>query len=162
MDAWIWSADLSALHLGPIRLPPTSPIRVPQAYLLITATLFVGLTSTAQNCNELIAHLRADLCTEKDAIIRSSLNLSEAEKNLLTPIYAQYKVALQANWAKRLSLVDDHTQAKEALSDKQAISFMERLTAIDREGVPLRDSYAKKVAKVIPATLASRWMALEC
>ncbi len=121
----------------------------------------MGMLSSAQNYDDVIELLRADLRTEKDAIVMGSLGLSEAESALFTPIYAQYKVALQAHWEKRLALVDDYTKARDTLSDKQATSFMKRLTAIDAEGVSLRDSYAKKVAHVLPATIAGRWMALE-
>lgn len=129
--------------------------------LLTTATLLFGIAASAQNYDDVIELLRADLRTEKDAIVRSSLALSEAESALFTPIYAEYTTALRAHWEKRLALVDDYTKAKDDLSDKQALSFMKRLTALDGESVALRDTYAKKVANVLPATIAGRWMALE-
>lgn len=136
---------------------PMSSFRI----LLTTATLLFGTAATAQNYDDVIELLRADLRTEKEAIVMSSLALSETESALFTPIYAEYTTALRAHWEKRLALVDDYTQAKDDLSDKQALSFMKRLTALDEESVALRDTYAKKVANVLPATIAGRWMALE-
>jgi hypothetical protein len=121
----------------------------------------MGMLSSAQNYDDVIELLRADLRTEKDAIVMGSLGLSEAESALFMPIYAQYTVALKAHWEKRLALVDDYTKARDTLSDKQATSFMKRLTALDLEYVKLRDEHAKKVANVLPATIAGRWMALE-
>jgi hypothetical protein len=129
--------------------------------LLTTVTLVASIACSAQNYDDVIELLRADLRMEKDAIVMGSLGLNQAETALFMPLYERYTVALKTHWEKRLALVDDYAKARDGLSDKQATSFMKRSTTLDLEYVKLRADHAKKVAKVLPATITGRWMALE-
>ena len=47
------------------------------------------------------------------------------------------------------------------MNDEAAAGFMKRMSALEKEGMALRESYAKKVTKVLPTTVAARWMQVE-
>jgi hypothetical protein len=129
--------------------------------LLTALALSLSVCAPAQNYSDIHALLDMDLRTEKDAIVMAALDLDTAQRTLFMPIYDAYMVALKAHWAKRASLIDDYAQARETLDDATAASFMKRLTALEYEFINIRDSHAKQVTKVLPKTIAARWVLLE-
>jgi hypothetical protein len=146
---------------------------VPRAYLsrpyhqtlmrktLAALALVVGFTATAQNYNDLVEVVRSDMRTEHRAIVMSSLGLTEAQSALFTPIFDEYSSALKKHWDKRIQLIKDYAAKYETMNDEAAAGFMKRMSALEKEGMALRESYAKKVAKVLPTTVAARWMQVE-
>lgn len=129
---------------------------------LITAgALFLGLAATAQNYNDLIEVLRSDVRTEKQAIVLSNLGLTEAQSAVFMPIYDEYTTAMKSHWDKRIQLVKDYGAKYETMNDEVAASLMKRSSALEKENVGIRDKFAKKVSKVLPATIAARWMQVE-
>lgn len=129
--------------------------------LITAAAICIGMAATAQSYNDLVEVLRSDLRTEHQAIVLSNLNLTEAQSALFTPIYDEYSSALKKHWDKRIQLVKDYAAKYETMNDETAAGLMKRMSALEKEGIALRDSYAKKVAKVLPTTIAARWMQIE-
>jgi hypothetical protein len=123
--------------------------------------LLLGLHAAAQNYADIHALLDMDLRTEKDAIVMAALELDSAQRAVFMPIYEAYTVALKAHWTKRAALIDDYAQAKETIDDADAKAFMKRLTDLEWEFITIRDGHAKQVAKVLPATIAARWVQVE-
>lgn len=123
--------------------------------------LVVGLAATAQNYNDLVEVVRSDMRTEHRAIVMSSLGLTEAQSALFTPIFDEYSSALKKHWDKRIQLIKDYAAKYETMNDEAAAGFMKRMSALEKEGMALRESYAKKVMKVLPATVVARWSQIE-
>ena len=129
--------------------------------VLPAIALLLGLHATAQNYADIHALLDIDLRIEKDAIVMAALELDSAQRAVFMPIYDIYTVALKAHWTKHAALIDDYAQAKETIDDSEAKAFMKRLTDLEREFITIRDGHAKQVAKVLPATIAARWVQVE-
>ena len=129
--------------------------------LLTTAALCIGFVASAQNYTDLVELVRSDLRTEKQAIVMSALNLSEAQSALFTPIYDEYSTAMKKHWDKRIALVNDYAKAYQTMNDETAASLMKRMSALEKENMAIREVHAKKVAKVLPTTVAARWMQVE-
>ena len=128
---------------------------------LTALALSLGLSVSAQNYNDLIEVLRSDVRTEKQAIVLGNLALTEAQSAVFMPIYDQYTAAMKSNWDKRIQLIKDYGAKYETMNDEVATSLMKRSSTLEKESVTIRDKYAKKVSKVLPATLAARWMQVE-
>jgi hypothetical protein len=129
---------------------------------LITAgALVLGFAATAQNYNDLVEVVRSDVRTQKQAIVMSALDLTEAQSAVFAPIYDEYTGAMKTHWDKRLQLIKDYAAKLETMNDEVASSLMKRSNALEKENLSIRDKYAKKVAKVLPATIAARWMQVE-
>jgi hypothetical protein len=47
------------------------------------------------------------------------------------------------------------------MNDETAASLMKRMSALEKENMAIREVHAKKVAKVLPTTVAARWMQVE-
>lgn len=129
---------------------------------LITAgALVLGLAATAQNYNDLIEVLRSDVRTEKQAIVLTNLGLTEAQSAVFMPIYDEYTSTMKAHWDKHIQLIKDYGAKYETMNDEVAASLMKRSVTLEKENLTIRDKYAKKVSKVLPATIAARWMQVE-
>jgi hypothetical protein len=128
---------------------------------LATTALCLGLAASAQNPMDLSELLRSDLRTQHQAIVLANLGLDEAQSAAFMPIYDAYSADLKKHWDNRIVLVRDYAAKYKTMDDETAAALMKRMTALDKEGVTLRDSYAKKVKKVLPATMAARWMQIE-
>lgn len=129
--------------------------------LLTAAALVLGLGATAQNYNDLIEVLRSDVRTQKQTIVLGNLGLTEAQSAVFMPIYDEYSGAAKANWDKRIQLIKDYGAKYETMNDETAASLMKRNNTLEKESLALRDKYAKKVMKVLPTTIAARWMQIE-
>lgn len=129
--------------------------------LFTALALALGLAASAQNYNDLVEVVRSDIRTEHRAIVMSSLALTEAQSALFSPIFDEYSTALKKHWDKRIQLIKDYAAKYETMNDEAAGGFMKRMTALEKESSALRSTYAKKVSKVLPTTVAARWMQVE-
>lgn len=129
--------------------------------LFTTTIIGLGIAASAQNYNDIIEVMRSDVRTEKQAIVLGNLGLTEAQSAVFMPIYDEYTAAMKSHWDKRIQLVKDYAAKVETMNDDVAASLMKRSSALEKENVSIRDKYAKKVSKVLPATIAARWMQIE-
>ncbi len=129
--------------------------------LIATTAMALGIAASAQNYNDLVEVVRSDVRTQKQAIVMSALNLTEAQSAVFAPIYDEYTGAMKSHWDKRLQLIKDYGAKLETMNDEVANSLMKRSNSLEKENLALRDKFAKKVTKVLPATIAARWMQVE-
>ncbi|MBL8002107.1 MAG: hypothetical protein JNL05_09115 [Flavobacteriales bacterium] len=129
--------------------------------LMTTLALGLGLAVSAQNYNDLVEVMRSDLRTEKQAIVLSNLGLTEQQSAAFTPIYDQYSTAMKALWDKKIQLIKDYAGAYSNMTDETAKSLLSRSNALEKETLSLRNTYEKKMMKVLPATTVARWAQIE-
>jgi hypothetical protein len=130
-------------------------------HLFTAAALLIGVAATAQNYSDLVEVVRSDVRTEHQAIVLANLNLTEAQSAAFTPIWDAYSADLKKHWDKRIALIKDYSTQYPTMNDEAAASLMKRMSALEKESIKLRDTYAKKVIKVLPTTIAARWMQIE-
>jgi hypothetical protein len=129
---------------------------------LITATaLCLGLGASAQSYNDLVEVMRSDLRTEKQAIVLANMGLNEQQSAAFSPIYDQYANAMKAHWDKRIQLIKDYSAAYPTMTDETAKSMLSRLNTLEKESLSIRNTYEKKMMKVLPATTVTRWAQIE-
>jgi hypothetical protein len=129
--------------------------------ILTAFVLLIGLSAPAQNYQDIMELLQMDLRTEKDTIVMASLALTGEQRALFMPVYNEYNAAMKKHWEDRLALVDDVAASRDRMDDDIAAALMHRLSALDTKTITLRDTYAKKLEKVLPTTIAARWVQVE-
>jgi len=129
--------------------------------LITTGVLFLGLAASAQNYHDMTEVLRSDVRTEKQAIVLSNLGLTDAQSTAFMPVYDAYTAEMKGNWDKRIALIKDYAAKYETMNDDVAASLMKQNTALDKSALSIREKYAKKMSKVLPATITARWMQIE-
>lgn len=128
---------------------------------MTSLALGLGLAVSAQNYNDLVEVMRSDLRTEKQAIVLSNLGLTEQQSAAFTPIYDQYSNAMKGLWDKKIQLIKDYAGAYSNMTDETAKSLLSRSNALEKETLSLRNTYEKKMMKVLPATTVARWAQIE-
>lgn len=129
--------------------------------LFTAAALSLGLAASAQSYNDLVEVLRSDLRTEKQAIVLANMGLNEQQSAAFNPIYSEYSNAMKLHWDKRIQLIKEYSDKYASMDDATAKSMLARLNTLEKENLSIRNTYEKKMMKVLPATTVTRWAQIE-
>lgn len=127
---------------------------------LFASSLLV-LGSTVQAQDALTELLRADVRLEKRAILAANLPLNEEQGRAFWPLYDQYSAASKLVWDKRLALIEDYANSFETMTDAKASSLMKQSMSLDREMLKVRETWARRLNKALPATTVARFIQVE-
>lgn len=107
--------------------------------------------------------LREKVKADKKLVVANNMNLTENEAKAFWPIYDAYQKDLQ-NINKRLaSVIDAYALAynKGAVLNDTAKKLLDDSIAIEISESKLKQTYADKLSKVIPAAKAARYIQIE-
>lgn len=107
--------------------------------------------------------LRAQLDLDKRVVVEENLVLSESAAAAFWPIYEEYQRELRAIDERVVRLVNDYAEAfdNESITDATAKRLLDESLALDEAEVTLRKRYAERLAGVIPAIEAARYLQIE-
>jgi hypothetical protein len=128
---------------------------------LLIAVSIIAASSSVQAQDALTELVRADIRLEKRAILAANLPLTAEQGKVFWPLYDQYSAANKLVWDKRLTLIDDYAASFANMTDDKAASLMKRSFALDKEMLKVRESWSKRLSKVLPATTVARFIQVE-
>jgi hypothetical protein len=102
--------------------------------------------------------LRADLKTQKTAIMTENLHLSDEEGAKFWPIYREYDLKLSTLQDERLSLLKDYATAYENIGPEMAMTLMNKALDLEEKRLKLRRQYFGKIAKEVSPVVAARFV----
>jgi hypothetical protein len=140
---------------------PTNPKPNPLMKQFLFAASLLVMGSTVQAQDALTELVRADIRLEKRAILAANLPLTEEQGKAFWPLYDQYSAANKLVWDKRLKLIDDYAASFATMTDDKAASLMKQSFALDKEMLKVRESWSKRLNKVLPATTVARFVQVE-
>ena len=109
--------------------------------------------------------LKEKVKADKKLVVAANMNLTDKEAKAFWPLYDGYQKELeQIN--QRLgqtirSYADAHNAGKGMIPDATAAKLLKEALATDEAEVKLRQSYAEKLGKVLPATKVARYLQIE-
>jgi hypothetical protein len=109
----------------------------------------------------LIQATRTQINAERQQAITLSLPLSPTESDAFWPLYREYHGKIDLLNDRFYALVMEYAKAYPDVGDEQAKKFIKAYNDIDEDRVKLREKYAKKFLKVIPATKVARYLQIE-
>jgi hypothetical protein len=93
------------------------------------------------------------------------MTLTDAEAKTFWPLYDSYQKELEQINQRLMSTIKSYADAYNAnkgeLSNDQAKKLLGEALAVDESEVKLRQSYAEKMGKVLPATKVARYLQIE-
>jgi Spy/CpxP family protein refolding chaperone len=98
---------------------------------------------------------------ERRAIFLRNLELTDEESGRFWPVYDAYETASKRLTEQRLALLHDYADRYATLSDADAQAIFATRLRLDREAAALRQKYARKVARALPASKALRYVQLQ-
>ena len=105
--------------------------------------------------------LRADVRTEKVAVLTEVMAFTEAESKAFWPIYRQYDVALSALSDERIAMIAEYGRNYEKLSDATADKLILKALDIEARRNALTRTLYDNLKKATSATTAARAVQVE-
>jgi len=119
-----------------------------------------GTTVLAQVHHD-IALTRAEIQTERQAIVADNLPLTEEQSKAFWPVYRDYRADLAKLGDRLVALIDDYAQNHDTLTDVQAKAMVDDFFAIQKEETRIKTAWVPKLAKVLPAKSLARFVQIE-
>jgi hypothetical protein len=99
--------------------------------------------------------------TDKRAVYAQNLQLTDAESRDFWPVYDEYEGKAKQLNDKFLAMVDDYAAKYGSMTDADATEMLQRKMQIEKDREALKQTYTKKVAKVLPPVKALRYAQIE-
>jgi hypothetical protein len=107
--------------------------------------------------------LRDKVKADKKLVVSANMELTDAEAKAFWPVYEAYQKDLQSlnERTKKtiLSYADGYNN--KTLTDQQAKQLSDEALAIDEQEIKMRRALAAKLAPILPAKKAARYMQIE-
>jgi hypothetical protein len=132
---------------------------------LLAFVFFLAVSATAQTTqvkaspltDNDIKLLRQDVQSEKDDVIKHTMEFTASESTSFWPVYREYSKEQSAIADKRLKLITEYAQNLDKMDDSTASSLTKRLFQIEAETLSLRQSYYPKFEKALGAKRAAKF-----
>jgi len=134
---------------------------VPLALALIVTAL--PLASQAQQSGVAADEqvVLKQVLNDKRAVFANNLGLEDSESRAFWPIYDEYEGKAKKLDDRFLALLDNYANKYDSLTDADAAAMLKEKMAIEKDRAALKQTYTKKVAKVLPAKKALRYAQIE-
>jgi len=136
-----------------------------QIGVLLLSFLFVGSVQAQEATQMNMEILKEKVKADKKLIIATNMNLTDAEAKTFWPLYDGYQKELEQINQRLITMIkgyaDAYNAGKGEISDDQAKKLLSEALAIEESEVKLRQSYAAKLGKVLPATKVARYLQIE-
>ena len=105
--------------------------------------------------------LLKQVMADKRAVYAANLELSDAEAAAFWPVYDAYEARVKKVDDRFLALVNSYAEKYETLTETDAAAMLKEKMAVEKERAALKQTYTKRIAKVVPAKKALRFAQLE-
>ena len=136
-----------------------------QIGVLLLSFLFMGSVQ-AQEANQMnMEILKEKIQADKKLVVATNMNLTDQEAKNFWPLYDGYQKELEQINQRLIAMIkgyaDAYNTGKGEISDDQAKKLITEALAIEESEMKLRQSYAGKLGKALPATKVARYLQLE-
>ena len=136
-----------------------------QAAVLMLSFLFIGQVQAQEATQMNMEILKDKIKADKKLVVASNMNLTDAEAKNFWPLYDGYQKELEQINQRLITTVKSYADAYNAgkgeISNDSAKKLMADALAVEESEVKLRQSYAAKLGKVLPATKVARYLQIE-
>jgi hypothetical protein len=129
------------------------------ALVAIVALPQVALSQESLKADEQI--LLQQVMTDRRSVYASNMGMTEIESRAFWPIYDEYEGKVKALNDRFLDLVNRYVAGYDTLTEQQAKEMLDEKMAIEKERMQLKQTYTKKVEKVLPPKKALRYAQIE-
>jgi hypothetical protein len=101
------------------------------------------------------------IMADKKAVYAKNLGMTASESEAFWPIYDEYEAKVKKVNDRFLANLNTFAEKYATLSEDDAAAVLKEKMAIEKERAALKQTYTKKVAKVLPPKKALRYAQLE-
>ena len=140
-------------------------MKILQVCMLVLSFLFMGHAQAQESEQMNMEILKEKIKADKKLVVASNMNLTDAEAKNFWPLYDGYQKELEQINQRLLTTVKSYADAYNAgkgeISNDTAKKLLADAIGVEESEVKLRQSYAAKLGKVLPATKVARYLQLE-
>ena len=145
----------------------------PQSLLIALAVVAATGTMAAQqpkvsaaetkdeNLRAYVELLRADVRTQKVAILTELMEFTAAEDKVFWPIYREYDVELSKINDERVSGIEEYARNYEKLSDAVADKLAAKALELESRRIALKEKYYARLKTALSPKTAARFLQVE-
>ncbi len=134
-------------------------------FVLAVAVLFAAPAFAQESANMTMEILKEKVKADKKLIVAANMNLTDAEAKGFWSLYEGYQKELEQINQRLVGTIkayaDAHNAGKGMIPDETARKLLKEALAAEEAEVKLRQSYAVKLEKVVPATKVARYLQIE-
>ena len=108
-----------------------------------------------------IALTRAQIQTERQAILAKSMTFTEDESLAFWPAYRDYRMDMARLGDRLVKVITEFTAANAALSDEQATRLLDEYLDIKAKDVSVKKKHVAVFRKILPPAKVTRFFQLE-
>lgn len=136
-----------------------------QIGVLVLSFLFMGSIQAQESTQMNMEILKEKVKADKKLVVSTNMNLTDSEAKNFWPLYDGYQKELeqinQQLGATIKAYADAYNAGKGEISNDQAQKLLGEALAIEESEMKLRQSYAAKLGKALPATKVARYLQIE-
>jgi len=129
--------------------------------LLSVAVLLAFAPAALAQVQHEIALTRAEIQTERQAIVAENLPLTEEQAKSFWPLYRTYRGELAALGDRYVKVIENYAKTYETMTDVDAQAMLDELFAIGKEELKIKTSWIPKFSKVLPGKAVARFYQIE-
>lgn len=117
--------------------------------------------AAAQNIQDAIEVIRSVVKADRQAVVASVLQLTEAESKAFWPVYHPYRADMDRVSDGLVKLVLEYAKDYPNVPEDRAKAMLKELGGLEKKLVTTRNAYLRKVAMFLPATKTLRFAQVE-
>jgi hypothetical protein len=131
--------------------------------VILLAFLAVAVTGTlAAQTNADLDAQRAQIQSDRNAIVATELPLTTEQTTTFWPLYKQYRTDVQKVGDRMVKLITDYANSyNTTLTDEQAAVLLKEFLAIQGETLKIKEQYAPRFGAILPAKSVLRFYQIE-
>jgi len=124
---------------------------------------FIGYAAAQDKPADNMQILRDKIKADKKLLVAANMDLTESEAKSFWPIYEQYQKDLQKINQRIVKVIESYAEdyRNHSLTNEKARKLIDEALAIDKAEADLKSGYAPKLAGVLPARKAVRYLQIE-
>ncbi len=129
---------------------------------ILSATLIMlGSTANAQTEAEVLAAVRTQLNTNRQALVAENMVMSEEESERFWPLYREFHYERDKLMDRRMSMLQDFRDNFDGLTNEQARQIIDDYFLLQEDLLKLNRKYAKKFRKILSYKHTLRYLQIE-
>jgi hypothetical protein len=129
--------------------------------LLAAAAWLTTATAMAQTERDVIEVMRAQIATNRQALVAENMNLTEAEAEAFWPLYREYQNERAGLADRRVAMLTEFRDNFDSLSEERAKEIINDAIKLDDDFLKLRKRHLRKFREALGEKKTMRYFQIE-
>jgi hypothetical protein len=129
--------------------------------VLAVVLMLVAAPAVMAQVQHEIALTRAEIQTERQALVAENLPLTEEQATAFWPLYRTYREEMAKLGDRLVAVIEDYAKNYETMTDPQSSAMIKEFLKIQKDEIAIKTSWVPKFEKILPAKTVARFYQIE-